>query len=392
MPERKHYGINVLDFCYLYTLDTKYKEGLLSSLDKAYQLRRLFLKDEVKGFSLTKELRNLDYDGLGERETLLKVHEYFKTTYSLTGNKENNKVNLAGAGYNFDEEIDSHILRGIFRTTEELTKQDAQRQIVMKTQVNTHTHGIYLLHAVDEIKKVTGMQSQKVKAILEILFRKGKNNKYKFLALDTNAFYAFIINNTQKLKIDFKHVTSQMNVQQSFVLEPKTDKFTIPEQEMYKFSEVKKEQEFRLYAYWKYTTAFCTDRTRSLPERLFERYCENNREVKWFYKNGDAGQQYLSIVYTDALQKQWLFYPDYIVQKENGETWLIETKGGEASGHSKNIDMQMGNKFLAFKRYAEQYGLKWGFVRDENERLYINNTEFAESMADEHWVAIEEEF
>ena len=392
MPERKHYGINVLDFCYLYTLDTKYKEGLLSSLDKAYQLRRLFLKDEVKGFSLTKELRNLDYDGLGERETLLKVHEYFKTTYSLTGNKENNKVNLAGAGYNFDEEIDSHILRGIFRTTEELTKQDAQRQIVMKTQVNTHTHGIYLLHAVDEIKKVTGMQSQKVKAILERLFRKGKNNKYKFLALDTNAFYAFIINNTQKLKMDFKHVTSQMNVQQSFVLEPKTDKFTIPEQEMYKFSEVKKEQEFRLYAYWKYTTAFCTDRTRSLPERLFERYCENNREVKWFYKNGDAGQQYLSIVYTDALQKQWLFYPDYIVQKENGETWLIETKGGEASGHSKNIDMQMGNKFLAFKRYAEQYGLKWGFVRDEDEQLYINNTEFAESMADEHWVAIEEEF
>ena len=392
MPERKHYGINVLDFCYLYTLDTKYKEGLLSSLDKAYQLRRLFLKDEVKGFSLTKELRNLDYDGLGERETLLKVHEYFKTTYSLTGNKENNKVNLAGAGYNFDEEIDSHILRGIFRTTEELTKQDAQRQIVMKTQVNTHTHGIYLLHAVDEIKKVTGMQSQKVKAILERMFRKGKNNKYKFLALDTNAFYAFIINNTQKLKMDFKHVTSQMNVQQSFVLEPKTDKFTIPEQEMYKFSEVKKEQEFRLYAYWKYTTAFCTDRTRSLPERLFERYCEKNREVKWFYKNGDSGQQYLSIVYTDALQKQWLFYPDYIVQKENGETWLIETKGGEASGHSKNIDMQMGNKFLAFKRYAEQYGLKWGFVRDEDEQLYINNTEFAESMADEHWVAIEEEF
>ena len=223
MPERKHYGINVLDFCYLYTLDTKYKEGLLSSLDKAYQLRRLFLKDEVKGFSLTKELRNLDYDGLGERETLLKVHEYFKITYSLTGNKENNKVNLEGAGYNFDEEIDSHILRGIFRTTEELTKQDAQRQIVMKTQVNTHTHGIYLLHAIDEIKKVTGMQSQKVKAILERMFRKGKNNKYKFLALDTNAFYAFIINNTQKLKMDFKHVTSQMNVQQSFVLEPKTD-------------------------------------------------------------------------------------------------------------------------------------------------------------------------
>ena len=392
MPERKHYGLNILDFCYLYTLDTKYKEGLLSSMDKAYQLRRLFLKDEVKGFSLTKELRNLDYDGLGERETLLRVYDYFKKTYSLTNNKEDNRIKLESAGYNFSEEIDSRILRGVFRRTEDLAKQDAHKQIVMKTQVNTHTHGIYLLHAVDEIKKVTGMQSQKVKTILERMFRKGKSIQYKFLALETNAFYAFIINNTSKLKMDFKQVTSQMTLQHSLVLEPKTERFVIPEQEMYKYSEVKKEQLFRLYAYWEYTTAFCTDKTRSLPERLFERYCESNTGVKWFYKNGDAGQQYLSIVYIDGLQKQWLFYPDYIVQMESGETWLIETKGGETSGHSKNIDMQMGNKFLAFKRYAEQYGLKWGFVRDEAEQLYINNTEFADDMSDEHWVAIEDEF
>lgn len=31
-------------------------------------------------------------------------------------------------------------------------------------------------------------------------------------------------------------------------------------------------------------------------------------------------------------------------------------------------------------------------MRDENEQLYINNMEFAESMADEHWVAIGKEF
>ena len=33
MPERKHYGINVLDFCYLYTLDTKYKAVSYTHLD-----------------------------------------------------------------------------------------------------------------------------------------------------------------------------------------------------------------------------------------------------------------------------------------------------------------------------------------------------------------------
>ena len=58
-------------------MDTQYKMGLLSSLDKAYQVRRLFIRDEARDFSLTKELRDLDFDGLGERETLIKVHDYF---------------------------------------------------------------------------------------------------------------------------------------------------------------------------------------------------------------------------------------------------------------------------------------------------------------------------
>ena len=47
-------------------------------------------------------------------------------------------------------------------------------------------------------------------------------------------------------------------------------------------------------------------------------------------------------------------YPDYIVHLKDGTDWIIETKGGEASGHSKNIDMQMGNKFNAFKTVCRE--------------------------------------
>lgn len=85
MPERKHYIFPAtLDFCYLYTLDTQYKEGLLSSLDKAYQVRRLFAKEEVRDFTLTKEMRNLDIDtGIGERELLKRVYEHLKKKYDL---------------------------------------------------------------------------------------------------------------------------------------------------------------------------------------------------------------------------------------------------------------------------------------------------------------------
>lgn len=392
MPEGKHYGMNILDYCYIYTLDTQYKIGLLSSLDKAYQVRRLFLRDEAKGFTLTKEMRDLDFDGLGERETLEKVYDYFKKSYKLGSDKNINRENLEAGGYDFSHEIDSKILQGVFRTTESLAQGSTDNRIKVKTTVNTHTHGIYLLHSVDEIKKVTGMQSQKVKNILRRMFSKGKKKKYKLIELENSDFYAFVINNVKQLKIDFKKVTSQMGgTQLSLKLEPKVTQFCIPEMEVYKFSEVKHRTLMRMNAYREYTNEFVTDKTRSLPERLFERYCENNDKVEWVYKNGDTGQQYLSIVYMDGISKQWLFYPDYIVHLKDGTDWIIETKGGESSGHSKNIDMQIENKFIAFKQYAKKYNLHWGFVRDIDEELFINNTEYVEDRSDDSWKPLEEE-
>lgn len=77
---------------------------------------------------------------------------------------------------------------------------------------------------------------------------------------------------------------------------------------------------------------------------------------------------------------------------KDGTDWITETKGGEVAGHSKNIDIQVVNKFNAFKNYVAKYHLKWGFVRDECEDLFINNTEYVEDMADAHWVDISEAF
>lgn len=58
------------------------------------------MRDEAKDFVLTKELRNLDFDGLGERETLEKVYEYFKKKYSLGSDMRINRENLEACGYN----------------------------------------------------------------------------------------------------------------------------------------------------------------------------------------------------------------------------------------------------------------------------------------------------
>ena len=196
-----------------------------------------------------------------------------------------------------------------------------------------------------------------------------------------------------KLKEEFRAVTAQMAVQLTMTLQPKKSPFRIPEQDFFKYDPgVKNEVEYLSNAYHEYTSGFATSVVRSTCEMLFEQHCEGRDDIEWVYKNGDTGQQYFSIVYVDGIQKQWLFYADYIVMKRDGTIWIIETKGGETKGKNKNIDDQIENKFNAFKAYASGKELRWGFVRDKDNQLYINNTEFVIDMADEHWVPLAEKF
>lgn len=393
MPETVHYDDDLLDFCFVYTFDNTWKNGLLASVDKAYETRRLFLKEKCKTFTLQKQLRNLDVSMVGEREVLLMVYDHFVKKYGLTNDKKQNQRVMQEAGYVFGDTLISQILHGEYVRTEAVGEKTAEH-LTTTRKVDTHAHGIYLLHSVDELKKAISLSSAKVKAILERLFRKGMNPSKKLLSLDTKEFYAFIINNVKRIKADFVEVTATMGQQLSFAFyDPKVVPFHIPEQDFFKYDPgVKREVEFLSNAYRDYTSGFNTSLVRSLPEQLFERYCEGHPDIDWVYKNGDTGQQYFSIVYMDGLQKQWLFYPDYIVMKKDGTVWVIETKGGQISGHSKNIDVQIANKFNAFKQYAEHYGLHWGFVRDMNNELYLDNTEYVEDMNDDRWQPIDEAF
>lgn len=390
MPEARHYDDDLLDFCYVYTFDETYKAGLLSSMDKAYETRRLFLKDKCKTFTLTKQLRDLDANGLGEREVLNKIYDYLIAKYHLGNDKKNNQLILMGHGFVFGNEILGQALHGQFVKTDMVMESTAY--FTTRQRVNTHAHGMQLLHSVDSIKTVIGMQTAKVKTILERLFRKGGAQKKKLLSLDTIEFYAFVINNVHLLKEDFREVTSSMAQQQGFTM-PKTALFHIPEQDFFKYDPgVKNEIEYLSNAYHEYTSGYATSLVRSTSEMLFEQYCEKRNDIEWIYKNGDSGQQYFSIVYQDGIQHQWLFYADYIVMKKDGTVWVIETKGGETRGKDKNVDIQIENKFNAFKNYATEHKLQWGFVRDKDNFLYINNTKFAIDMADDHWKPISDIF
>lgn len=391
MPEAHHYEDDLLDFCYVYTFDDKYKMGLLSGIDKAYETRRLFLKGKCKTFTIEKQIRDLDFNGLGEREVLHKVHDSLMEKYKLSKDKKQNQRLLTDAGYVFGDIVYGKVLQGQFVRTASLINSSSF--ITTSKSVDTHIHGIHLLHSTDAIKTAIGMSTAKVKTILERLFRKGNVSTEKLLSLETKEFYAFIINNETLIKHDFQDVTANMVKQMSIALNPKKSSFSIPEQDFFKYDPgVKNEIEYLTNAYHEYTSGFATSRTRSTSEMLFEQYCEQRQDIEWVYKNGDTGQQYFSIVYLDGIEKQWLFYADYIVMKKNGEVWVIETKGGESKGRDKNIDRQIENKFYAFKDYAAINNLHWGFVRDKDNQLYINNTDFHLDLANDNWIPIAKMF
>lgn len=391
MPRAKHYGRDILDCSYLYTFDEKYKMEVIES-GNGFETQRVFLKDEPKSITLVKELRNFDGDYVDERAIRNKVFEYFKDKYNLSENKEKNLIRLENNGFITGILLEKKYLKGRFVTLNNIEDSDKDYGN-LSIKVNTHTHGIDLQHNIDAIKKHVGLRYEKTNEILKTLFQKGFGNyRYKLLNLSLHEYYAFIINNAEILKNDFIEF-SGIRDDQVQILEKKTEEFKIPLEEHYMYLPFETNiKELNKNVYRGYNTSMITDDFRSTSERLFEKYCENNLNIKYVYKNGDSGQQYLSIVYGTSFSKQRLFHPDYIVQLKDDSIWLIETKGGERHGISKNIDVQAENKFIAFKKFAKENGYNFGFVRDKNDELYLNNTEYTEKMDTENWIPIDEIF
>ena len=130
---------------------------------------------------------------------------------------------------------------------------------------------------------------------------------------------------------------------------------------------------------------------RTVTELEFERWCETYDPVDCYYKNGDKGDAFFSLVFRKGFRRN-NFYPDYIMKTKSGEIWIIEAKGGLSSdGSSNNVDKYAMHKFEALKDYASRYpNVKWGFVRAVGTQLYLSNTVWDENVTNRNvWKPIE---
>lgn len=394
MPERKHYGIDLLDYCYLYTLDSKYVESVKQSTGSLYELVECHLKDEAKSLTLTKELKHSEKALLNTRDILDALYKYYDSKLSL-GNVSANILKMKDKGYVFDEQLIRNIKKGTFGTLKDIVQdENSANTVEVKFDVDK-TNNFPLLNAQTRIASHCDLDVVDVAKLLRRLFKKAEGFSKKVLSLPHSNFYSFVVNNQEKLKDDFEEAQNGLVKQTLLHIDPNTAEFKIPEVDKLKSDPYCNHLSLlSKNVYKEYNERMIAGGLRSKSEKMFEYYCEDNKNVEWVYKNGDSGAAYFSVTYVDRFGKEWLFFPDYIIKLTDGSIYIIEAKGGEKmDGTTLNIDKKTENKFESFKAYAAKHPeIKWGFIRNYDEKLYFNNTEFVSSMNNPHWIPLKEVF
>lgn len=394
MPEAKHYENDLLDSCYLYTFDGKFTQGVKQSLGKsALEAKTLFLKNEHKAFTLTKQQRTTVTDLRDSRKALSSIAGYFKREFSLTGDKKQNRIRLESRGFIFADEIVRYTLSGNVVTLSELSEKEKLNAIKITEPISTTTHGREYHNRVGRIGSEIGMPYNYMNTILGKLFGEKFDYYEKVLSLSPRSLYAFVINNFDLLRRSCRNAMSAELAQMPLSPDMVSEKpFYIPRTTLFTFDGSSKVQAIcEKNVYGEYLTSA---EPRSSSEKKFEKFCERARAVDWFYKNGDKGDEYFSIVYADNSNRQKHFYPDYIVSV-NGEIWIIETKGAfDKSGASEDIDDFSPKKFVVLKAYIEKYGLKGGFVRydEQSEELCICTENYSDDVHSDNWELLSEIF
>lgn len=352
MPEAKHYGEDLLDCCYLYTLDEKFTESVKLSLGSgALDAYKVFLKPEFRTFTLISEYKTDIPFPRDAKFALQVICKFFEKKYHTATDLEKNRCQLEAYGYSFEEDIVDFTKSGSVSTLSK-DKISGLNDISIHEPLNTHKHGKEYHHCVAEIGFKVNLDYSSTNTIMRKLFLCGIRSNSKLLSLETRNLYAFIINNEHRLVEDVRDAMSDESLQLTLAIPKITEKpIGFPLEIIFTYDGTSKSQvEYAKNVYKGYLSSA---EKRSLPEKLFERFCERSPEVKWFYKNGDKGNEYFAIVYEDNFGKQKSFYPDYVVGGNDGSTWIIETKGGfTKSGNSEDIDRYTAKKFSVLKKIS----------------------------------------
>lgn len=172
MPEAKHYGLDILDNCFVYTLDSKYLDGLREFNQTRYvnQLSvKTNLQSQISQLLLKKENRDPNYaTSIGETDILKILYEFFKSKYNLT-NVANNLSSLIQNQYISSKTINTKVITGSTQilNTHNLKSLD---YITIHKHPNMYYSRIQFDSAIHEFSKIIGLNDNQVRKVILHLF------------------------------------------------------------------------------------------------------------------------------------------------------------------------------------------------------------------------------
>ena len=128
-------------------------------------------------------------------------------------------------------------------------------------------------------------------------------------------------------------------------------------------------------------------------EQNFFNYLEKNKNVKWFFKNGESDMTYFSVKYKDLNLNEKLFYVDWLVMFKNNKLAIIDTKQGE----TKKTSLQRHKGLTKYIKSTKNENVFGGIVTNTSNdykgtwKLFIGSSQ--KQLEDESfnsWINLDE--
>lgn len=130
-------------------------------------------------------------------------------------------------------------------------------------------------------------------------------------------------------------------------------------------------------------------------EKNFLNYLEKNKNVEWFFKNGERDMTYFSVKYKDINSQEKLFYVDWIVMLKNKKLAIIDTKQGDTKKSSLHRHIGL-KKYINSTKRDDIFGGIVSNTLDNYQgiwKLFVGNSQ--KELEDENyssWINLDDKF
>ncbi len=337
MPMGIHFGKPELNLGYLYT---NYKRNeVISEYDKSKSENKpaifgSYRKESVKPIEIESVfMTRSDYNDLGDTfQTTFK-----KVANAYFGTKENDSTKkLTEKGLELKPHITNGIIVGVEiddydNFTKELLAEGSSHDQEMSQHDIERLYNLICFNIIgkqtDENKKFAPERSWgKLKTALNVwllpMLGEDRTHAYKVILEDLLKEGSVLRPVIGEALVAYRPIRDQ-EVNKKTVRAKRVETIEIPRSSIF-FTDLYEEMKTKRSA----MEPFYIAKEVVDNEKSFIKFLDENKDIEWWYKNGDSGSEYFSISYNNPDEnKEKLFYPDWIV-KTKSKVWIIDTKAG----------------------------------------------------------------